>query len=538
MIKDVFVPSKIGSYYIFHKRVLGFEVTTNSVQASLVYFSRRSVILENSMNIVLQDQNPTTIINAIKKIATSIGTYDEVVTSLTSSAVIFKELVLPFIGREKIKMIVDYEVEPLLPFSLDEAVIDFLITDENKEESETTILVAAARKSDLDVYTNYFEKAGVQLTNVTLDMFALYDFYRHTMYVSQAYTSLLLVDFGMDAIRVLYIQKGVLKSVRLVPYGLTAIIKKIDGTTENGLQEILNNILEHNRQDYNEHKPYENSEQLIAEFSKQITLSISFFSKQIKKFITPARIICLGAGTQISGFEDLASQGCQVSVEVLDIKRVAQRNNIQINRKIKLSGQHSASLIIPLSAGHYGDINFLLHEQRKVLNLLLNKQLLAVLFISIITFATMHFYSNHQLQQWNSAYEKSKKEMVKVLKDQMNIEVKSIKRVSDIVAAAQTKLEQEKKVCSSFSQSNNAYLKYLEELCAKIDRVSIGLDLKKLSLHDKEVILQGKVKDFDALETFEEELIELHNFTLKNIPAELAFTVALQVKEDQEKKEK
>ena len=50
MIKDVFVPSKIGSYYIFHKRVLGFEVTTNSVQASLVYFSRRSVILENSMN--------------------------------------------------------------------------------------------------------------------------------------------------------------------------------------------------------------------------------------------------------------------------------------------------------------------------------------------------------------------------------------------------------------------------------------------------------------------------------------------------------
>ncbi|MBV8661392.1 MAG: pilus assembly protein PilM, partial [Candidatus Dependentiae bacterium] len=232
MIQDIFVPSKIGSYYIFHKRVLGFEITTSFVQASLIYFSRNTVLLENSMSIPLQDQNPATIVNAIKKIATTIGKYDEVVTSLTSSAVIFKELVLPFIGREKIQMIVNYEVESLLPFSLDEAVIDFLITDENKEKSQTTILVAAARKSDLDTYTDYFEKAGVQLTNVTLDMFALYDFYRHTMYVAQAYTSLLLVDFGIDAIRILYIQKGILKSVRLVPYGLAAMMHKIDNSVE------------------------------------------------------------------------------------------------------------------------------------------------------------------------------------------------------------------------------------------------------------------------------------------------------------------
>ena len=127
--------------------------------------------------------------------------------------------------------------------------------------------------------------------------------------------------------------------------------------------------------------------------------------------------------------------------------------------------------------------------------------------------------------------------MVTTLKDQMGVDIKSIKRVSDIVTAAQTKLQQEKKVCFSFSQANKGYLHHLEELCSKIDRISLGLDLKKLSLHDKEIVLQGKVKDFDALETFEEELMELHNFTLKNIPAELAFTVTLLVKEDQEKKE-
>jgi type IV pilus assembly protein PilM len=534
MIQDIFVPSKIGSYYIFHKRVLGFEVTTSCVQASLIYFSRNAVILENSMSVTLQDQNPITIINAIKKIATTIGKYDEVVTSLTSSAVIFKELTLPFIGREKIKMIVNYEVEPLLPFSLDEAVIDFLITDENKEKLQTTILVAAARKSDLDTYTAYFEKAGVQLHNVTLDMFALYDFYRHTMYVAQAYTSLLLVDFGVDVIRVLYIQKGILKSVRLVPYGLSAMMSKVDESLQALAHNSLEDVLSQDSPVDNGQRQNEIAQQLISDFSKQITLSISFFGKQIKNFIAPARVICLGAGTQLQGFADLTAEGCHIPVEILDIKRVAQRNNIQVNRKIKLDGQHSASLIIPLSAAHYGDINFLSHEQRKLHDRLLNKQLLMAALLSIATLVAVYVYNNYQIKQWDVAYEKSRKEMVTVLKEQMGIDVKNVKRVSDIVAQSQEKLQQEKKVCFSFSQSNNSFLNYLQELCSKIDRDSLGLDLKKLSFHDKEVILQGKVKDFDALETFEAELMELPSFTLKNIPRELSFTVTLLVKEDQE----
>ena len=536
MIQDIFVPSKMGSYYIFNKRVLSFEITTSCVQASLIYFSRNTVSLENSISITLLDQNSTTIVNAIKKIATTIGTYDEVVTSLTSSAVIFKELTLPFIGREKIKMIVNYEVEPLLPFSLDEAEIDFLITDENKEKSQTTILVAAVRKSDLDVYTAYFEKAGVVVTNVTLDMFALYDFYRHTMYVAQASTSLLLVDFGTDAIRILYIQKGILKSVRLVPYGLSAMMSKIDETLDIASHKDLEDILEQGLQGHDEQRQHQIAQQLITDFCKQITLSISFFQKQIKNFISPAKIICLGAGTQLPEFTEQLTEGCQIPVEILDIKRVALRNNIQVSKKIKLDGQHSASLIIPLSAAHYGDVNFLLHAQRTMHNRLLNKQLLTAIVISIAMLAAIYFYSNYQLKQWNIAYDKSKKEMVLVLKDQMDIDIKNnVKRVSDIVAAAKTKLQQEKKVCFSFSQSNNAFLNHLQELCTKIDRVSLGLDLKKLSLHDKEVVLQGKVKGFDELEIFEEELMELHSFTLKNIPAELAFTVTLLVKEDQDK---
>jgi len=355
------------------------------------------------------------------------------------------------------------------------------------------------------------------------------------MYVAQAHTSLLLIDFGVDAIRILYVQKGILKSVRLVPYGLALMMSKVDENLQALPNRSLDDILEQDLHGHDEEKQHQIAKQVIVDFCKQVNLSILFFQKQIKNFTAPARVICLGAGTDLQGFIDQTSEICQIPFEILDMKRVAHRNNIQAQRKIKIDAQHSASLIIPLSAAHYGQVNFLSYNQQRLYNNLLNKQLFVLVLLSLCIGAGIYFYGNYQLQQWDIAYDKSKKEMVTILKEQMEVDVKSVKRVTEIVAAAQSKLEQAKKVCLSFSQSNKAYLQYLQDLCEKIDRASLGLELKKMSLRDKEVILQGKVKDFDALETFEEELMELQNFSIKERPRELTFTTVLQAKEDQDK---
>jgi len=537
MIKDIFVPNRIGSYYIFNKRVLGFELTATSVQATLLYFTGNKIVVENSMNISLSDQSSTSIVNAIKKISSSIGKYDEVVTSLISSTVVFKELTLPFIGREKIKMIVGYEIEALLPFSLDEAVIDFIITDENKDKLQTTILVAATRQSDLDNYHTYFQKADIELQNITLDIFALYDFYRHGMYVAQAHISSLLVDFGVDAIRMLYIQKGILKSVRLIPYGLTTMIKKTDnGNSLKVESQIIDDLLDDTVSIEEDALDNDTSQKVIIDFCKQISLSLSFFKKQIKDFIIPSKIICLGVGTSIPFFSEHTQEYCDIPVEILDIKKILLRNDIIINKKVKVDSKHCTSLIVSLSSTHYGDVNFLTQQQAAISHYLLKKQMLVLVAISVITIAGIFAASQYQLNMWDNAYNKSKKELTTTLKTVMEVETKGTKRVSDLVSLAQNKLEQAKKVCSSFSSSNDSFLNYLEELSSKIDRENLGLNLKKLSLDDKEISLHGSVKSFEALEIFEEELMELEHFTLIDKPAELTFSVRLQAKEDHDTK--
>jgi len=535
MIQDIFIPSRIGLYYFFEKRILGFEINSSSVQATLVHFSKNKVVLKNNMSITLQDQNPLSISNAIKKITTTIGKYDEIVTCLTSSTVIFKEMILPFVGREKIKMIIDYEVEPLLPFTLNEAVIDFIITDEDKVKSQTTVLVAAVRKLDLLVCTSHFEAAGIELSHVTLDMFALYDFYRNAMYVAQAYMSLLIVDFSFDAIRILYIQKGILKSVRLVPYGLTSITNNLDKDSTLLQHRLLENNLPLDIKDDHEGIHKELSQKIMVDFCKQITLSISFFQKQIKSFIAPSKIICLGAGTGIQGFLEQAKACSDLPVEILEIKKILLKNNVVLNKTIKFDAQYSSNLIIPFSAVRYGDVNFLSDRQKQKESKLFKKQILMVIFISLSTIAGLYLYTDYQVRIWNVANAKSKRDLVMTLQEQMNLDVKNVKRVSEIVSTAQTQLEQTKKVCFSFSQSNNSFLHSLQELYSKIDRTSLGLSLKLLSLHDNEVVLQGKVKDYDALATFEEELMELENFTLQDKPRDLAFTVVLHIKDQHDK---
>lgn len=534
MIKDIFIPSKLGSYYISHKRVVSFKITTISVHATLFSFVGKKITIENTITVILQDQTQATLIAAIKKIGSTIGTYDEVVTSLISSAVICKELVLPFIGREKIKMILGYEIEPLLPFTLDEAVIDFIVTQENKETMQTTILVAAIRKSDLDNQVSYFEKAGIKLDSVTLDMFALYDFYKNTAPVAQS--SLLVVDFSVDAIDILYIQQGILKSVRLVSYGLVTIMNRVDQATTSIMQHrILEGLLQHPAHEEQDVIHHDIAQKIIIDFCKQINLSLSFFKKQIPNFVTPSKIISLGIGTGIPGFLEQVKIHTDISAEIFDIKKNITKSNIVVHKKSKIDAKHSASIMVGLSAAHYGDVNFLSYTLDAAKNSLLYKQLISVAIITCTAFAGIYFYSQYQVRIWDVEYNKSKKELITKLKDQMDVDTKGMKRVTDIVAAAQAKLEQAKKVCFSFSPSNHSFLRYLEELSSKIDRESLGLDLKKLSIHDKEVTLQGKVKDFDVLETFEEELMELKNFTLKSkLPGELAFTVVLQAQDTQD----
>ena len=121
MIQNIFIPEKIGNYYLLPYRTVGIEIEKDFISATLVKATGTKRIIEKTVHepidhaitLSMQDQTSAAIERALEKI----GKYNYLSVAIPSSLAIIKELILPFTDREKIKMVAPFEVESLLPFS-------------------------------------------------------------------------------------------------------------------------------------------------------------------------------------------------------------------------------------------------------------------------------------------------------------------------------------------------------------------------------------------------------------------------------------
>ena len=128
---------------------------------------------------------------------------------------------------EKIKMVINYEVEPLLPFELDDAVIDFIITKTLPDEGSSEIIVAAAQKSSIAEHISFFEHAGVSPHKIDVDVFALYGLYTRISAYRTMSGGVAFVDIGSKTSRVLFMRDAQLKAVRVLPTGMDDFVTAV-----------------------------------------------------------------------------------------------------------------------------------------------------------------------------------------------------------------------------------------------------------------------------------------------------------------------
>lgn len=559
MFHDILIPSKIGDSYLFSKRVLSFEITQVAVHALLIVCKGKDVVVQNKMSIALKDFAAASVVGALKKIVSTIGKYDEVVTNLSSSSVVFKELQVPFIGYEKIEMIIAYEVEELLPFALDQAVIDFMVTDEDYAKGSSKILVVAALKQDVDAHLSLFEKAGVPLHLMTVDMFALYTLYKHGLYVtplvkqqkpifswfkksSKSIVSHdqfappahqvvdLLVDVGFDAIKILYVSSGVLKSVRAVPYGVYDMIQTLSKKLEVSYYDVAQHII------YKENPElYDDAVRLETHvFFEHIVRTMAFFENQLKDgYKKPQKIIFSGLGCGLAHFKESAQSFFDMPIVEVDLSALFKV--LHIKDKKGLSVENVSNLATALFVKYNDTCNLLKTFANKLDNVLFYKQIIAMIFLTIGCIGGALWHSFSELQRWDRAYIASKKELIKTLEQSMEIDVKGERNLNDIVTKAEDTLKKERKLWFSFSkQTEQSYLEFLQDLSVHIDREDIGLDLKKLSMGPDKVVLAGALKEWEKLEVFKQELSELELLQLVEEPRELTFTIQLKVKDKEQ----
>ena len=573
MIHNLFIPCRIGNYYLHTKKVLTIEVTPIVVYGLLFEYSAKKIILKEKYSISLKENSSIAQINAIKKIVSSAGKVDEIISNCATPAMVFKELQLPFIGKENIAMVLPLEIENILPFSLDQAVIDFIVTREDSEKKISTVLVCAVRKQDIDEQYELFKKADVSLDMLTVDVFALYHLYEsyigqnsvekksissknsvqqnfaklykrllslfsrkkkedivsHSQQILQNFNperAEVLVDIGYNSIKVLYIKDNILSVVRVIPFGIGTMLQGLNEQAGQSYEDAIHSL---SSQGHIDSALSEQFKKIFDEIAKTL---LYFQQQEGLSYLAPHKISMTGFYSNFPAFIEQAKSYFGSIVLPVDMKECLERALISNDSKIIITTEYFRSISCSLAWHCQGNNNLLETIAREKELRAVSVQTIVMVLTSLLCVGAVWWRSSEQLKGWQTAYNSSRRQLLDEIQSQMGLDVRGEKNLKALVEKTESVLKRERQLWFSFTQQNEAsILEYLQDLSVAIDREAIGLEIKSLHIDYQKVVMTGTVKSFEALDLFYEELQELKLLKLVDRPRELAnWTIELKPK--------
>jgi Tfp pilus assembly PilM family ATPase len=464
MIKNIFIPEYIGGYYIFPKKIVGIEINAAHIYAAILSASGRSRTIEKLLDEPIAPSNTLSfeerVIHALKALAPKLGTFDEIRCAIPSSSIVFKELSVPFTGLKKIKTIVPFEVESLLPFSLDQATIDSIVTLEDKEAPRTDILVAAVKNDTIADYTRYFEQAGLELNKLSVDIFELYGLWKT---IAQSDKNCALIDIEQEFTRLALIMHGQLKYVRVIPRGASS-----------------------------------EPDDLISE----ISLSIDAYIQRLKTPEALGKVIL--AGVEMADFAEKIGLQLKSPVQLLQPRQLIHNALFQ-SKVTTLPSYFLVSIAKALSTPTTQEFN--LKQTDKKENSLINAQLIAMGALLLLIFISFSLYSFFRVRNLRLAYRAAEAEALQELK--RNFKLKPAQSVTLEAAnkAAANELKRQETAWRHLSPENRyAFLRYMTELSRCINPKDSQLELSSLSIKDDVIKLYGSVPGYQQLTKLQNQL--------------------------------
>lgn len=531
MIKQLFLPEKIGSYYLFGKRILGIDIGKTHISATQLYLSGSAITLEKIVEHKIPPANATPyeerVVETLKLVLAACDHANAIHTALSSSQVVFKELKLPFMNREQIAKIITFEVEPLLPFATQEAIIDFIITKKIPEEKSSEVLVAATQKHIIAQHLEFFAAAGANPSVITVDFFNLYGLYLQIPSYAQLPGSVALLDLGVQTTQVAYMSNGQLRLIRTLPYGVSTIAKEVSDisgiSTADALEELIRFGLESNKQSSH----VDAIMQAVGSFWNKINFTLTSFTAQTQQE-SISHLFLFGGGAHIKGLSSFVTQQMQVPTELLNGTKIPQAG-ITVPNKTMVTSSSIISLAAAFPSLITSDFN-LRRDEFKVSNTRASiQQIITLAALILILLGALLTHIIMQVGKYNTEISQSQEEVLDRLKKHFkNIDPEEETLTKEVIATAQQEKTAEENRWLPFA-SKKLFLQVLLELTNKIDKEGLGFVPEQITITDTIVTLKARVKDFDALKSLERELRKSKLFSSVESPPEPDFTMKIKL---------
>lgn len=523
MIKNIFMPERSGQYYLFSSRTIGVTIGSSSISAVQIKSNGSKRIIEKMLSVAIENNTQAEYqeraAQALQMLFQQLDAADHIVSTLPSMHVVFKKLHIPFVDREKIAQVINFEVEPLLPFPLNQAAIDFIITAQASDGKSAEVFIAAAQKDAINAHKAIFELANIIPTQVTVDIFSLYSLITTIPAYTAIKGGLVLLIIGTNTTCVTLIRNSQLVLIRTLPKG-TNHLAKILGTElaiapEVAIEELVRFGVEH----ANDPKKHEAIRKALGSYFDEISFTINSFSAEENSPVES--IIILGPGSQINGLLPFASELMHIPCQSFNTQLIFDTGIVQS----KSGEQIATEYIIPLSAAlrtaSMIDFNLAPTELSPIDIRLFLKQSITTIILICVFFGILGTQYITQRRVFKREIKASQEQTIAALKKQFkDVDSKELARVIEDSQEAVTKEESTWFAFSSTARSS--MLTILLELKTRIDKDALGFVLEKLSITQDSITLKAHVRDHNALQLFEKALQNselLNNFEPQRDPS-------------------
>lgn len=210
------------------KEVVGIDIGSSSVKIVQLKDNKGVLQLLNAGILPLPPEaivdntlmDSSSIAMVIKNLVTGLGIkVKDVACSISGNSVIIRKIVLPAMPQEELEDQISWEAEQYIPFDINDVNMDFqILSPDNNDPSKMNVLLVASKKDIINDYVAVFSEAGMQLSVVDVDSFAV----QNAFEANHNYSSediLALVNIGASVMNINIIKDGITLFTRDVQMG-------------------------------------------------------------------------------------------------------------------------------------------------------------------------------------------------------------------------------------------------------------------------------------------------------------------------------
>lgn len=267
-------------------------------------------IVDNSL------MDTSSIVEALSALLQSLGVKaPEAASSISGSSVIIRKISLPAMTSEELEDQIQWEAEQYIPFDIRDVNIDFqILPDQFEDPSKMNVLLVASKKDIINDYLTVFAEAGVKLSIVDVDAFAVQNAYEIN-YEQVPDELIALVNVGASIINMNIVKDGVSLFTRDIQLGGNVYREEIQRQLSLSGEEAEKVKL---TADYPDR---ERLQSIISKVNDSVAMEIK---RSIDFYVSTAteekvaRVYLTGGGAKAANLAEAVSQRLGAPVEILD----------------------------------------------------------------------------------------------------------------------------------------------------------------------------------------------------------------------------